>query len=228
MQNEAPLPGPVREAHRELRVYRQQVGLGAGAVMVGGLALAVLGVPHLFWPVVAALLVVAGIYLFPPGGEARRARLLLAEWEEGAGGLAQEGDPRIQAAEEMVRRIETHAGEDSPSSRAARELLQTLYDAEEDLRAIASLRRLEEAQGPTGSSTPRPEGLRRRAGALEARVQERITAALDALAELFEAVIGRDREHLRTVLGRAREELHRLQAASEVDALTTSTDPPVR
>lgn len=209
--------------------------------MAGGLALSVLGVPDMFWVVVAGLIVVAVLTLFPVGTSARQARRLLAEWEEGTLGPGLEGDPRRVAAEALVQRIEALAGKDAASTRAARNLLQSLYDAEEDLEAIAALRAVERARphregggdgagALSGAGRERAvEGTSTRADALEARVHERMEAALDTLSELFAAVFGRDPGQLHQTLERARGELHRLQAVAEVESLTPSRgDGPPR
>lgn len=237
MTDQPPLPGPVRDAQRDLRVYQQTMGLGAGGVLVGGLALSVLGVPDVFWVVVAGLMVVAVLTLFPVEGSARQARRVLAEWAEGTLAPGPREDPRRVAAEALTQRIETVAGKDAASTRAAHSLLQILYDAEEDLTAIAALRAVEkarprrgfregheedaEAHAPSEPSVPR-EARPSRSDALEAQVEGRVEAALDALSGLFEGVLGEDPSRLEATLERARGELLRLSAAAEVESLTPS------
>jgi hypothetical protein len=212
-----PAPTVVEDARSELRRLRERLGLAAGGVLVVGLFAQSLGAPLVLPAMGVGLVVMAALYFLPPTKRAWEARRVLAQWNERGAERSMQGPidgrgGRVPAADAMCRRIAEHTGEHSRSSKVAEELLQTIYDALEDLDVIGLLRsaRAKDRDG---------ESLRSRASSLEVQVERRMDDALHAIAEIYEAVLAQDDETLRVVLGRMDEELHQLRAQAEVDSL---------
>lgn len=208
-------PSVVQEAQDQLQSLRERLGLAGGSLVVAGLIAHAIGAPFVVPAVAAGLAGVGVLYLVPPTARGRWARRVMERWRsEGRRGLVEFGQPvdqRVDVTEAMVDRIRVHAGSTARSTIAADELYRSVCSALDDLAVVGVLGRADQEVDGTG--------LEERAKSIRTQIDKRIDTAVDAVAEIYEAVLGHDEVALRRVLSRVDEELRHLRAEVEVERL---------
>jgi hypothetical protein len=212
-------PPAVEEAEDTLWNYRIRLSLGwFGAVtacLVGGTQwLGFYGseiLPYLAGPTAA----VAGLLVYPLGGNAGLARRVIRRWNEiRTEKVLQpppQADPRVRAAIMLADRIgEDPAGADV--AEIADRLVRQLSSAVADLAAV---------EATTRTKTPPP------AAAADSRtdLEVRIARLLSGLAELHGALMLRGSGDVAVEMKELRELLAQLHAEAEVEALLGRISP---